>query len=35
LVPFDQIYQTIMTKLPLTGDLTENETILKFIMNLS
>ena len=34
LVPFDQMLDFVFTKIPFSGDLNENETILKFAFNL-
>jgi hypothetical protein len=34
LVPFDTMLDFVYTKIPLNGDVNENETILKFAFNL-
>ena len=33
-MPFDQVLDYIMTKIPMTGDLNENATVLKFAFNI-
>ncbi len=33
-MPFDQVFDYIMTKIPMTGDLNENATALKFAFNI-
>ena len=33
-VPFDTLVQSVLTQIPLTEDLNENETVLKFVFNI-
>ncbi len=33
-VPFDQMLNSVLTKIPFNGDVNENETVLKFSFNL-
>ncbi len=33
-MPFDQVFDYIMTKIPMIGDLNENATALKFAFNI-
>lgn len=32
---FNQLFEQVMSAIPLTGDLSENETMLKFVINVN